>query len=204
MSETFADLFSTKDRFINKSIGNISDYYLSGYLNKPEEYVEWFDHIRNAAPTDIIVLHINCFGGDLYTAIQFIRVMNECEGTIVASIEGACMSAATMIFLQADEVEISKHSAFMFHNYSGGTIGKGGEMIDQLTYERSWSENLLQDVYADFLTQKEIESMLNGKDLWMNSDEVLHRMQLKVKKINSKTSNRKSKSQNSINSTNIQ
>ncbi len=200
MSEAFADLFSPKDRFINKSIGNVSDYYLSGYLHKPEDYIEWFDHIRNAAPTDVIVLHINCFGGDLYTAIQFIRVMNECEGTIVASIEGACMSAATMIFLQADEVEISKHSAFMFHNYSGGTIGKGGEMIDQLTYERSWSENLLKDVYADFLTQKEIESMLNGKDLWMNSDEVLHRMQLKVKKINSKTSNRKPKSQNSINS----
>lgn len=204
MSENFTDLFSVKDRFINKSIGNVSDYYLSGYLDKPEEYIEWFDHIRNATSTDVIVLHINCFGGDLYTAIQFIRVMNECEGFIVASIEGACMSAATMIFLQANEVEISKHSVFMFHNYSGGTIGKGGEMIDQLTYERSWSENLLQDVYADFLTQKEIESMLNGKDLWMNSDEVLHRMALKVKKINSKTSKGKSKVQNIINSTNIQ
>ena len=195
MSDTFAELFSTKDRFINKPIGNVSDYYLSGYLNKPEDYIEWFDHIRNALSTDVIIFHINCFGGDLYTAIQFIRVMNECEATIVASIEGACMSAATMIFLQADEVEVSKHSAFMFHNYSGGTIGKGGEMIDQLTYERSWSENLLKDVYVDFLTQKEIESMLNGKDLWMNSDEVLHRLELKAKLTAKKNNIKPSKAQ---------
>ena len=83
----------------------------------------------------------------------------------------------------------------MFHNYSGGTIGKGGEMIDQLTYERSWSENLLKDVYVDFLTQKEIESMLNGKDLWMNSDEVLHRLELKAKLIAKKNNIKPSKAQ---------
>jgi len=177
------DLFKTKESFTDKPLSRISDYYLSGHLDRPEEYIEWFDQIRNAGQNDVIVLHINCFGGDLYTAIQFIRVLQECQGVVVASVEGACMSAATMIFLQADEVEISNHSAFMFHNYSGGTIGKGGEMIDQLTYERSWSESLLKDVYADFLNEKEIESILDGKDLWMSSDEVTKRMQDKAKKI---------------------
>jgi ATP-dependent protease ClpP protease subunit len=182
------DLFRNKESFTDKPLSRMSDYYLSGHLDRPEEYIEWFDQIRNAGANDVIVLHINCFGGDLYTAIQFIRVLQECQGIVVASVEGACMSAATMIFLQADEVEISNHSAFMFHNYSGGTIGKGGEMIDQLTYERSWSEKLLKEVYADFLNEKEIESILNGKDLWMSSDEVTKRMASKAKKINKEIS----------------
>ena len=61
-------------------------------------------------------------------------------------------------------------------------------MIDQLTYERSWSEKLLKEVYADFLNEKEIESILNGKDLWMSSDEVTKRMDSKAKKINKEIS----------------
>jgi len=176
-------LNSGKDFFTDKPVARISEYYLSGTLGPAEDYIDWFNHIRNCSETDVIVLRINCFGGDLYTAVQFMRVLQETHAHVIASVEGACMSAATMIFLQAAEYQISAHSAFMFHNYSGGTIGKGGEMIDQLTYERTWSENLLKDVYADFLTQKEIESMLDGKDLWMGEEDVASRLENKAKKI---------------------
>jgi hypothetical protein len=64
----------------------------------------------------------------------------------------------------------------MFHNYSGGTFGKGGEMIDQLQHERKWSEGLLTEVYKDFLTKEEIKSMLNNKDIWMDGQEVIKRI----------------------------
>lgn len=86
------------------------------------------------------------------------------------------MSAATMIFLCADGFEVSEHSMFMFHNYSGGTIGKGGEMYDNIMHERKWSEKLLRGVYTDFLTSDEIESILNNKDIWMDGEEVVKRL----------------------------
>ena len=86
------------------------------------------------------------------------------------------MSAATMIFLAADSFEVSEHSIFMFHNYSGGTFGKGGEMIDQLQHERKWSQHLLQRIYSDFLTEAEINSVLDNKDIWMDGEEVLKRL----------------------------
>lgn len=75
------------------------------------------------------------------------------------------------------------HSMFMFHNYSGGTIGKGGEMLDQLQHERAWSEKLLRSVYEDFLTEAEIQSMLNNKDLWMDGIEVMKRLKKKAKTV---------------------
>ena len=93
------------------------------------------------------------------------------------------MSAATIIFLCAEHFEVSPHSIFMFHNYSGGAIGKGGEMIDQLLHERKWSENLLKDVYQDFLTADEIKSMLENKDLWMDGEEVIKRLGVKAEKV---------------------
>jgi hypothetical protein len=87
------------------------------------------------------------------------------------------MSAATMIFLSADQFEVSEHSMFMFHNYSGGVMGKGGEMLDQLQHERIWSEKLLRNIYQDFLNEEEIGSMLNNRDLWMDGEEVVKRLE---------------------------
>jgi len=86
------------------------------------------------------------------------------------------MSAATLIFLAADEFQIAPHSMFMFHNYSGASFGKGGEMYDNVVHERKWSEKLLMDMYSDFLTKSEIEALLNNKDIWMDSDDVVTRL----------------------------
>ena len=104
------------------------------------------------------------------------RVLAETNATTIASVEGACMSAATMIFLVCEQFEVTPHSMFMFHNYSGGTFGKGGEMIDQLQHERTWSANLLREVYSNFLEEEEITSMLDNKDLWMDGQGVIDRL----------------------------
>ena len=167
---------SDKSEYTSKPLAHFHSFYLSGTIEKPDEYVEIFELIRGASKHDVIKIHINSYGGDLFTAIQFMRVLGETEAQTVASVEGACMSAATMIFLSCSGFEISENSMFMFHNYSGGSIGKGGEMFDQLVHERKWSEKLLRNVYQDFLTEKEIVSLLDNKDLWMDGDEVVKRL----------------------------
>ena len=62
-------------------------------------------------------------------------------------------------------------------------IGKGGEMFDQLQFERAWSENFLREVYHDFLTPEEIKSMLDNKDIWLTSEQVLARIDLVLAKM---------------------
>lgn len=172
-----------RDYFTDRPVARIHTYYLSGHIDAADQYIDWFDSIRNASENDVIKIHINSYGGDLFTAIQFMRVLTETEATVVISIEGACMSAATMVFLCGDAFEVSAHSMFMFHNYSGGTFGKGGEMLDQLQHERAWSEKLLREVYSDFLTEKEVAAMLDNKDIWMDGDEVINRLEKKAKKV---------------------
>jgi ATP-dependent protease ClpP protease subunit len=182
----FLDLFKPQvnqsQRVITKQALNIHEFYVVGEIESPEEYIEWFDTIRSAGENDILKFYINSPGGDLFTAIQFMRVINESAGNIIVSVEGACMSAATLIFLCGDQYEISEHSMFMFHNYSSAVIGKGGEMFDQLAHQKTWSEKLMRDVYGDFLTEKEIISILENKDIWMDGDEVAKRLKKKIKK----------------------
>jgi ATP-dependent protease ClpP protease subunit len=169
--------------FPTKALANVYEFYLTGQIESAETYVEWFDAIRHATEHDVVKIYINSIGGDLFTAIQFMRVLSDTAATVICSVEGACMSAATMIFMCADSFEVTPHSIFMFHNYSGGTIGKGGEMIDQLVHERKWSERLMNEIYQDFLTHDEIQSMLNNKDLWMDGEEVVRRMHLRIASI---------------------
>jgi ATP-dependent protease ClpP protease subunit len=188
MSDDIMELLTGGDKkrnyFHHRPVANIHEFYLVGEIKRAEEYIDWFDIIRNAGKNDVVNIHINSYGGDLFTAIQMIRVLGECEGTVICSVEGACMSAATMVFLCADGFEVSGHSMFMFHNYSGGTIGKGGEMYDNIVHERKWSEKLLREIYNNFLTEEEIVSVLNNKDIWMDGDEVIKRLESMKEKVN--------------------
>jgi len=159
-----------------KILGQLYTLYLVGEITSPEEYVDWYETIRNATENDVIKIHINSPGGNLFTAIQLMRVMAESQANILTSVEGACMSAATMVFLSGDGFEISEHSMFMFHNYSGGTGGKGGEMYDNIMYERKWSDKFMRSIYDGFLTDIEIKSMLENKDIWMEPEEVFKRL----------------------------
>jgi len=168
---------STAGAITPKVSSQIYEFYISGQIASPDTYIQWFDTIRHAKADDTIKIYINSYGGDMFTGIQFMRVLAETEALVICSVEGACMSAATMIFLCADQFEVTPHSMFMFHNYSGGTFGKGGEMYGQIQHERKWSETLLKEIYDGFLTTDEIKSLLDNKDMWMDVDEVILRME---------------------------
>ena len=165
-----------------RPISNIHKFYLSGELKSPDEYVAWFEEIRTAPEGDIIYLHINCPGGDAFSAIQFLRALYETKATTIASVEGACMSAATMLFMAAQHHEITSHSVFMFHDFSTMAVGKGGEVFDQVIHQKGWGEGLLRDIYKHFLTEKDIALILTGKDVYMRPEEVADRLRIRDKK----------------------
>ena len=165
-----------KTAFTDRTLGKVYEYYLFGEIEEPIKYVNWFNAIRHACKEDLVKIYINSPGGNLYTAIQFMRVLRETGATVIGSVEGACMSAATLIFLSCTAFEVSAHASFMFHNYSGGAFGKGGEMSSQLDFEKVWSKSLFHDAYEDFLTDREISGILDGKDIWLSSVEVVERL----------------------------
>ena len=196
LAELFGGGVKQDERSFHKQMMNIHEFYLSGEIESSENYISWFDTIRHAGENDVVKIYVNSPGGDIFTAIQFMRALQETSASVVVSVEGLCASAATMIMLCADSYEVSEHTMFMFHNYSGGAFGKGGEMLDQLKHERSWSEKLLRDGYKHFLTDSEITSILDNKDIWMDSAEVIKRLKARKEKLDAeeKAEEKKAKS----------
>lgn len=174
-----SDLLGPKKKkasYTERSLGSVYEFYLTGEITEAEDYTEWFNTIRNATENDVVRIFINSPGGDLFTAIQFMRALRESRARIAVSVEGACMSAATIIFLCGDEFEITPHSLFMIHQYTSGYFGRGNHIRDQVKVESKWSEDLFNDIYEGFLSKDEIRSMIEGQDIWFTHDEAIARL----------------------------
>lgn len=165
--------------YVNQPLGQVHHFYISGEITEAENYTEWFSIMRAAGPMDVIYIHLNSEGGDAFTTIQMMRALNESEAKVITSAEGMVASAATMIFLCGDQCEISDHSVFMFHTFSSFSYGKSSEMQAQVKLEASWGEKLVKSVYGGFLTDAEMASLLDGKDYWMEAEDVLERLKNK-------------------------
>lgn len=177
--------------FPNKTISQLHNLYLVGEIGEPTGYTQWFEIIRNAKEHDVVYIHINSPGGNMFTALQLIRCIHESKATIIASVEGMCLSAATLVFLNTHQCEVSEHSMFMFHNYSSMVMGKGGEMFEHISAAKKWSTRLFNQAYNHFLTSEEIMSILDNRDLWMDSEEVVQRLKKKADMQKEKTAEEK-------------
>ena len=154
---------------------NIVDYFLSETIENKSDYYEFLRAVNSSTQYDEIHIHINNYGGDLDAAIQMYHSLVRSGAKIVIYIEGACMSAATVVMMTADEIEFCPWSSIMIHAYSGGDIGKYQEIQSASQFHREWFSNFMNDVYGDFLTKKELAQVLGGKDLWLNADDAMNR-----------------------------
>jgi len=154
----------------------ILHFYISGIIDIPSVYVDMLHKINTASPDDTIYLHLNTQGGDLSTGIQLINAMKCSPAHVVCSLEGEAYSLGSMIFLAGDEFLTHENSMLMIHNFSGGTYGKGNEQVSQLDATIKWFKSLAHDYYVPFISEAELEDVLNGKDLWLQSADVRKRL----------------------------
>lgn len=159
----------------------LHEIYICSEIIEPVHYIDQFNTIRHASEMDTIRIILNTRGGVLATALQFIRAMDESKAHIITSIEGDCMSAGTMIFLAGHEFEIAAHSSIMIHNYTGMLGGKAHEIHSQSDFQKQWAHSLINDIYDQFLTKEEIDLVLDGKDLYLTTDEAAVRCEKLLK-----------------------
>lgn len=146
--------------------------YLYGEITEPEDYIDVIESIIGCSENDLVRIHLNTPGGNLMAALAIINAMSECQAHIITSIEGECNSAGTLIFLAGDEFDIDPNCRFMIHTYFTGTYGKGNEIASNIKFSSDWWAKIVRRFYLGFLSEQEIEEVINGKDMWMDAEEV--------------------------------
>jgi ATP-dependent Clp protease protease subunit len=151
-------------------------YYLCGEILEPQYYTEMFYTLRTAAEGDVIYLHLNSSGGDFNSGLQMINNIAASPATVVTLLEARAYSMAALIFLAGDKLVVHDNCQLMFHIYSGYFAGKGNEQQAEVIAIGKWFEKVMARICVPFLSEGEIGRILKGSDLWMDSDEISHRL----------------------------
>jgi len=168
--------FRGLQRFERRTELSQISFYISGPIEQASNYYDLFYTLRSASDTDLIYLHLNTSGGDFDTGLQIINNMQASAAHVVTVLEARAYSMGAFLFLAGDELIVHDNCQMLFHSYSGIFTGKGSEQQAQAVAVANWFGKFMERTCQPFLTHDEIKSILKGTDLWMDSDEIRHRM----------------------------
>ena len=166
------------NRLLRKEMtSTLYEYYLVDDIGEASDYIELCDVLRSASPNDEILIRINSGGGSLATANMIVNAIRESQAHVHGFIESTCASAATLIYLSCHSYSLSEDADMMVHTSSSMYGGKEHEQHSYVTFSRKKIHKMVRDRYAGFLTEKEIENVLNGQDYYFDSEEIGERLE---------------------------
>lgn len=104
--------------------------------------------LKALGKVETIDLRINSDGGVVNDARAIYTLLNEHPARIITHIDGIAASAATMIAMVGDEIEISAGGFFMVHNVRGGKFGVAEDMERYAAVLRQYNETLIETYVA--------------------------------------------------------
>lgn len=179
-----SEVFQGLSRYETRTELRQISYYLCGSILQAQYYTELFYTLRSADESDLILLHLNTPGGDFDTGLQIINNMQASKAKVVTVLEARAYSMGAFIFLAGDELIVHDNCQLLFHMYSGVFAGKGNEQQAEAAALSKWFEKFMTRNCHPFLSTNEIKSILKGSDLWMDSDEIQHRLDRVLREIN--------------------
>jgi ATP-dependent protease ClpP protease subunit len=118
-------------------------------------------------------VHINCLGGDCFTAQAIYNIIGDHPAHTTSYIDGVCASAATLIASAADEVIARQNSMYMIHNPWGICMGNAGDMrsaaddLDKLTIP---IVGVYKTQVKGRIREAKIRTLMDN-ETWMTADE---------------------------------
>jgi len=137
-----------------------------------------FNELREAKESDYLEFMINSGGGFVQEGMQFYNIIQEkFNGRTVAYLDNYGYSMGAMLFSMANKRIIYPYSDFMYHNYSGGAHGKGGELKARVDHNHERLNEFFHNMIVGqgFLSEEEYQQMLIGQDFWMGAKELCKR-----------------------------
>ena len=185
--EIVNDIFDEEDAdelqvFSTPKGGVTHNIYLGTSVLSSDKYYKLFNTLAAAGPDDDFRVHLNNYGGYVSGGTQLMNSLRSTKGHVKMIVAGPVYSMASLLAICVEDVEIHDHTFLMFHDYSGGSVGKGAEMIRSVISYKAYFEQVLKDVGKDFLTKKEITDLYHGVDLYVTAEDARKRLVARAKK----------------------
>jgi ATP-dependent protease ClpP protease subunit len=156
-------------------------YSIDGDIVEPSEYRELSQVLSTMQEGDELELTICSFGGYLHTTVMLSSLIRNCKGHVHGILAGVAMSGGSLLLLSCHSVEVMPHSQFMAH--VSHSI-EGGKLSDKMRSVHSSAQQLAafyKDIYYGFYSEEEIQDILDGKDSYLEFDEICRRLEQRDK-----------------------
>lgn len=160
---------------LSSIVHNKYEFNLDEEIKEPSYYRNLIEVLNNATEQDLVVLNINSGGGHLDSAISIIDALRNTRANTLAWISGSAYSAAGIIALSCQNLEVGEFASLMCHNSQYGLGGYTTDIKDRAVFEHKMISKIMHSVYKHFLSNQEIESVLANKTIWMDADEIIER-----------------------------
>lgn len=147
---------------------------IEGQFITPEGFAEDLEQIKDKA---VINIKINSLGGDVYTGIAIHNALKALKGHKNVVVEGIAASAASVIAMAGDKIQMFPGSLMMIHNVSG-LLYDWFNLTDLKKIARSFDaiEKALAAIYSvkTGLDQTVLRSMMD-RETWFTGAEAVEK-----------------------------
>lgn len=129
------------------------------------------EQLREHKNVKTINVRINSPGGNVFDATAIFNTLRNHGAKIVAHVEGAALSAASLIAMAGDEIRMSQGAWMMIHDPSGRAAGKATDMRKQADMLDRVKASLV-DTYATRTKQpKEDIARMMSDETWLTPED---------------------------------
>ncbi len=128
--------------------------------------------LRSIGGADVTV-NINSPGGDMFEGLAIYNLLREYEGKVTVKVLGLAASAASIIAMAGDEVQIGRGAFLMIHNCWVYAMGNRHDLA-QVAADMEPFDKAMNDIYGarTGLSTEAIEAMMNAETYIGGSDAV--------------------------------
>jgi len=148
--------------------------YLSTFTESKPNIAQLINDLSQLNSDDKINMIFNSPGGLVSEGRAIINTVLRTGADIQTELVSQAASMAALMFCIGSKRVIYENSSIMFHNFSGGTSGKGQEMLDHLNHTIE-NITLFFKSYIIGLSKKELNKMFNGREYWFGAEEMCRR-----------------------------
>jgi ATP-dependent protease ClpP protease subunit len=157
----------------------VYNLFIFGVIKDAEQFIPAIEALQVAGEDDTFLVNISTPGGDIDATDTFLQALEATEARVVYIASGGVHSAGTLILMRAHPEQVAFSDGFnaLVHNGAVGFGSKYSDWVSAAAYTKGHMDGLMRSAYRGFLSDDEIEAMLNGKDYWFGAEEFRTRLQ---------------------------
>ena len=161
--------------FVKSRVQNQFTVDIDEPFTHPSYYRNITQMLTEATEDDLVIFRLNSPGGREDSLLALIEAVKTTQALTVSVLVGECASAASLFCMYTDEVVVTENARMLCHGASYGFAGKDPDVRAHVRHTAKTVDKLIRNSYKFFLDEAEIDTLLDGRELYLDSDEINER-----------------------------